>query len=739
MRLRFRNHRGWGLPVLFCLMIGISATTIASPKPQVLIIDLPRFTYAQLSKDTPHLLQLAENSAAGIMTTPFADPLTAGEVYLGMNSGTQLKTYDDSILFYNSFDKYRDLPVATVCRGLYGYTPPIKGGVNLGLAKLMQQNGGAGSALAASIGLFGKVLHSRSLKTAVIGNADSDLPNRAGAGLLMDERGTVDFAAVGAETLVTDRGFPYGIRTDTRQVMTLLREAKKQTDVIQLSLGDLERLERFNVYLSEARWHHLRRLALASYDRLLGEIMAETSPNTLVVIFSSLPPAKRLEIGARLTPVLITGPGFERGILFSWSTRRAGIITCYDLPATILSFLGINPEGHFNGHKLETRPGDWRGLAGKLPQLIKNFGLRWPLLTTYGYLLIVIVLLAILGLIFYPRITALFRIVEYGYLFLLTVPVVFLVEALFNPLSWPAIIGLTVGLGGLLLAVSLGLARGRRQEAVALIGLFTVIWIGIDGLFNGVFELNAFLGYSAVAGARFYGIGNEYMGFLLGAYITMISISFEKLRRFPAQVLWLAVFLITVFLVHPNFGANIGGGITALIGLGITTYLWLERPIHLRELAGLLGAMLAMLILVGIWELAFSGDKITHFGQLISLIKLNGFQAVSTVLIRKWQMGMRLIGYTPWAKVLLAILVAIPLLYKKPPTVLARLIKNHPGIMRGILGLTFTALIALVVNDSGIVAVATMFIFGAFMLLQVIFEEWVYKDEPCASERRFTQ
>lgn len=725
----FRNHRGLVLLVLLCLASGFSATAIASSKPQVLIIDLPRFTYAQLSKDTPNLLRLAEDSAAGIMTTPFVDPLTAGKVYLGINSGTQLKVNDDSTLFYNNSEKYRDLPVATVYRGLYGYTPPQKGGVNLGLAKLIQQNGGAGSALAASIGLFGKVLHSRSLKTAVIGNADADLPNRAGACLLMDERGTVDIAAVGAETLMVDRGFPYGIRTDTRQLLKLLREAKKQADVIQLSLGDLERLERFNVYLSEARWHHLRRLALAAYDRLLGEIMAEISPNTLVIIFSSLPPAKRLEIGARLTPALITGPGFDKGILFSWSTRRAGIITCYDLPATILSFLGIDPEGYFNGQRLETRPGDWRSLAGKLPQLIKNFGLRWPLLTAYGYLLIGIVLLAILGLIFYPRIKMLFQVVEYGYLFLLTVPVVFLVEALFNPLSWPAIFGLTVGLGGMLLAASLGLAQGRRQEAVALISLFTVIWIGIDGLFNGVFELNAFLGYSAVAGARFYGIGNEYMGFLVGAYITMISLCLEKLRRCRGQLLWLAICLITVFLVHPNFGANIGGGITALIGLGITTYLWLERPIRLRELAGLFGAMLVMLILVGIWESAFSGNKITHFGQLISLIKLNGFQTVSTVLMRKWQMGTRLIGYTPWAKVLLAMLIAIPFLYKKPPAVLARLIKNYPGIMRGILGMTFTALIALVVNDSGIVAVATMFIFGVFMLLQVIFKEWVYKDE----------
>jgi hypothetical protein len=73
----------------------------------------------------------------------------------------------------------------------------------------------------------------------------------------------------------------------------------------------------------------------------------------------------------------------------------------------------------------------------------------------------------------------------------------------------------------------------------------------------------------------------------------------------------------------------------------------------------------------------------------------------------------------------------IPFLYKKPPAAVKHLIQKYPDLLHGFFGLTMTALIALLVNDSGIVTVATMFIFGSVMLFLVLFQERIHWKKEC--------
>jgi hypothetical protein len=69
------------------------------------------------------------------------------------------------------------------------------------------------------------------------------------------------------------------------------------------------------------------------------------------------------------------------------------------------------------------------------------------------------------------------------------------------------------------------------------------------------------LGYDPIIGARFYGIGNEYMGVLVGASIITISIFFEKFGF--KNIILLPFALAVVFIMgNPMMGANVGGTIT---------------------------------------------------------------------------------------------------------------------------------------------------------------------------------
>jgi hypothetical protein len=702
-------------------LLTASLPLAAETKKQVLIIDIPRLVFEDIN-DTPNLNGFLAGGAVGLVTVP-VEPLTFEKVYLGFNSGTQLRTpSQDGLLIFNATEEYRHLPAGELYQALTGYRTGDQGGVHLGLAKIIQLN--TGSAFR-NVGRFGWLLHQNSLRTAAIGNADAEQPNRSGALLLMDEKGRIDLAALGKETLKRDPGFPFEQVSDEDQIFAYWLKFKKEADVIVITLGDFERLERFAPYLNEERWGFYRRTIIERYDRLLGRLQATIDhDSTLTMLFTGVGSQRITKTENKLMPVAIAMPGLAPGIIYSPSTRKPGVISLYDLPATIFKFLGIKKSGRFNGQNLRSIPGDWQRVASVRPELIRNYQVRWPLLTIYAYLLIGSILAGVIGSIYKWR-PFVFKALTYTYLGLVMVPAVFLIMAAFNPLNWLAIIGLTLGLIALMMLTAIWLKGIDPFRILSLISLATMIIIIIDGLGNGFLEAKSFLGYSVVAGARFYGIGNEYLGFLLGAYTVFLALNLQDFTKYKygETVLWPASWMIALLVAHPGLGANIGGGSTAILGLGITNHLLLKKKINLKGIIKLCSALLVLLTLVGAWDIFINKDNMAHFGQMLLLIKDEGFQVVREMISRKWEMNLRLIDYTPWSKALLGILILVPLLYYKPSQKIIELLRKHPEPLRGFLGLIFTAFIALIVNDSGIVTVATMLLFGGVLLLLVFFEE----------------
>lgn len=707
--------------ILLVSLLVLGGLLRAEPdKQQVLIIDIPRLTFEDLN-DTSHLKDFLNDSAVGLMTVPVTDPVTLEKVYLGFNSGTQLRPLSEgSLLLLNATEQYKHLPAGELYYSLTGYQPAVNVGVHLSLARLIQINSGS---VVQSIGRLGWQLHRNSYRTGAIGNADADTPNRGGALLVMDEKGQVDLAALGRETLKIDPDFPFELITDEAKVLSYWLAFKEQADVIVITLGDLERLEKFGLYLSDQRWSYYRRSVMERYDRLFEKLRATIDVNsTLTLIFTGVPPQRKVKKGERLMPVAINGPGFKPGLIYSHSTRQAGVITEYDLPATLLKFLGIKRSGRFNGESLESVPGDWRQVADLRSELVQNYRIRWPLLTGYAYLLIGSLLVGVTALIFkwHP---IWFKILTYIYLSLLLVPTVFLIESAFNPLNWLAVIGGTLLLVALLLVSALWAGRKDPFRTLFIISLVTVLLIVGDGLGNGFLEARSFLGYSMVAGARFYGIGNEYLGFLLGAVTVLLALNFKFLGRYQRKLIPLGTWLLALLVSHPAYGANIGGGASVILGLGITHLLLRGERIKFRRIAELLLSLIALLVLVGLWDYWISKSSVTHFGQFLFLIQQEGFPVIQEMVTRKWEMNRRLINYTPWSKALLGCLIVIPLLYYKPSQKIIRLLRKYPERLKGFLGLVFSAFIALLCNDSGIVTAAMMFVFGGILLLLVLFEE----------------
>jgi hypothetical protein len=123
-----------------------------------------------------------------------------------------------------------------------------------------------------------------------------------------------------------------------------------------------------------------------------------------------------------------------------------------------------------------------------------------------------------------------------------------------------------------------------------------------------------------------------------------------------------------------------------------------------------------------------SGNGSTHFVQNIQLIKAIGPPALIELISRKWNMNIGLILVTPWARVLIVFMLGLPLLFRRPAGVLKRLFQRYPYFGRGLTASITTGVIALLVNDSGIVAAAMLMIYGGLSLFCMVLNE-IYQNE----------
>jgi hypothetical protein len=719
------------LPCLLLLNCFASVTWAASQK-QVLILDLPRFTFEDLSPRYPNLMKLANESSVGIMAVRLSGPVNPEKLYLNLSSGKQLWSAEEARLILDSAEVYNGLPAGQLYQSLTGYRAYPNGGVFLGLPKIIQLN--QRRELNANIGMTGQVLHDHNIKTAVIGNADvMEYLNRSGAIPWVDRTGLIDFAALGAETVEAVPSFPSGLRSNVEHIFAYWQRFSKKAQVISISLGDLERIERYRDYLTEPRRKYFRNQALRNYDRLLGKLMASVDPEqTMVVIYSIFGPELEGRT-QRLNPVLIKTAAQKPGLIVADSTRRVGLLTGSDLIAAIYSFLEIANPAFYTDRTIRTVSGSWPQAATMLNELDLNYKARWDLLPVHGYALIVIVAGFIAGLIYVPKCRRFFAIFQQVYLYLLTIPAVCLIESLINPVEWPAIIGWTVGLAGLFYLGLRLLSQGNERYAVLAIAGFTAFLVVLDGLRNGWLELRSFWGYSAVSAARFYGVGNEYLGFLLGAYIVVVTFTLAKITRHRAKLLWGGWLFLAIFLFYPAWGANVGGGITVVLGLGAANFIWLDQPITKKRIGLLLAALVGLLTLIGVVDLFVSGRQMSHFGQFIGVIRQQGLPVLVEMVSRKWQLNQSLIAANSWSYVLIGFLIIIPLLFHNPPRALRRWLDTYPDLAKGILCLVITSVVALLANDSGIVTVATMFIFGVELFLVLIVEECHSEVPACIS------
>jgi len=389
--------------------------------------------------------------------------------------------------------------------------------------------------------------------------------------------------------------------------------------------------------------------------------------------------------GRRLTPLLEWGAGVPAGLLRSPSTRRAGLVTNTDFAPTVGSYYGIKredfpvrpfgeawtafPAPHAE-HRVRTQEEQAERQARSiklLPYLAFAFAV-WMLVGT--------------------RLAGLKRLPCFWPI----VPLALLVALLFGTtiLSVFVWFGLLLALGGVLAE-----RFGAREVTLTLLTVLTASLL-LDMLTGSRLMQRGLLGYSAIEGARYYGIGNEAMGALIGAVLVLVARLWQPFGHAREALLFL-LGMVSLLLGSPTAGAKAGGLLVSLIAFGTLGFALLGGRWSARVALALTIFVVAAMTCTAAGEAFLSHGTHSHVGEAVRRIQTGGWSEAGDIAARKLAVDSRLAYHSAWACPLWGGLLCLALLWRGRGAATQEERALH---VAGLVGLA--ACVAL--NDAGVVA-----------------------------------
>ncbi|AIS52161.1 hypothetical protein TKV_c09840 [Thermoanaerobacter kivui] len=710
--------------VFFIVLSSVSYGQVNSMKDRkIVIFIIDRVNLKDyVSYDLPNIKYLMENGTYGIMTVNSDGGRTPENVYMTIGCGTRAVGSEAASANFNAYEIVNGEPASVIFERNSGIKPKEENIVNLDIAQIQRNNLTSNHIVVP--GLLGKLLKENGRSVAVFGNEDTDKDQKRCAPLIaMDERGIIDFGDVSENILKKDLLSPFGIMTDYDVLYQKYMEMEKKPDLTIFQLGDTSRANDYQRYASDEVNRRNKKRALENADEFIGRVIREGNPGTLYIVLTPMPPSKDMSEKNYLTPIILFGPGFTSGYVTSETTKRDGIVTNIDVMPTILKYFNIPIPAYLTGHPLYNsgHKGDVNKLLEENYKLVYNYTYRPPFLKTYVALQIIILILSLITLIFLKKYSVYMKPLLF---FVSSIPLTFLLLPLFN---YTSISNSIVGVFFLTAVAIIAVYEVSPYSYYfyAIISLITTIVLLVD-LATGQYLLkNSFLSYDAIGGARFYGIGNEYMGTLIGATLCFTTMAFEIFNNRKLLFVLTAIIyaLVFYFIAAPSLGTNVGGGIAAFGGFAVAILLLSGKKINVKNLLYIgIGIILMLLGLFYLDSLRPVSQQ-THIGQTFALVKSHGIKPLLQIFERKLLMNYKLIKYSIWSRVLLTLIIVLMGLFFKPVGVLSEIFKKHKYIQICFVSTIIGSIFALIFNDSGIVTAATMMVFMGPMLIHFVIDE----------------
>ncbi len=404
--------------------------------------------------------------------------------------------------------------------------------------------------------------------------------------------------------------------------------------------------------------------------------------------------------------------------LTSATTRTPGLISFTDVAPTMREWTGLAAHTDLSGHTVNAcaHPNPLGLVAASDRVAATNARAMVTVLMLYGILAGLAIAAGLTALRMRPQSSHLAAVLNRA---CMPLPIAFLLSgpaARFAPDAVPpGILTAEIGIGCLLIwAMAELIARvrfgARPLPRMAVIMALTVVVIGADGMTGQRLMKDSVLAAAGRAGARYYGIGNEYMGFLVAASLGLACLLEAGTTATAALGL-----VIVCTLGLGSVGANAGGVVTAATGfLACITHQAAGR-LSLRNGMLCFAAGIGLALAFAALDRAIAGAGASHLGATVGRAADGDAAAILTIASRKADLAISsilsphglfsLIGFA-------AICVAAAAGFRRD---LERVGVAYPGWVRWHSVSVLTALAAFVANDTGLVPM--LIIYGSCLMV----------------------
>ena len=411
-----------GLFMIFLFIIFLLQPVQAENPRKVVMIVVNRVSAPQMFEEfnLKNLAKVRDTGAIGLMNLRTVGAPTPEKICLAINAGSPVNYLNlEGGHFFAPDEIYDNMQAAVLYERNFPQKITSDNLINPEFNLIKNQNMN-GDFLVAP-GLLGDSLHNAKprLFTACWGNSDTDslTPKRLGAIIATDGNGVVDYGKSGTGPR---KGEIESFNAEA--AIKWYKGISGRASFVVFDFGDFSRLDDWSSYLAPERYEQFARKACENFDHFLGLLMAEIDFNhTLLLIVAPTPPQNLLNSAERLSPVIIKGPKFTQGLLRSVNTRTDGLITPYNLTATILDFLNIKESKPVTGDPLVIKKASRQRLLKYYRTVTAIEAQRNPGLAGFVYTLVILVIFSTVLYFFGGKQT---RII-YGCQFLLLAVMVF--------------------------------------------------------------------------------------------------------------------------------------------------------------------------------------------------------------------------------------------------------------------------------------------------------------------------
>lgn len=497
-------------------------------RPRVFLIVCDALTLNDLDlggSSYPQLKYIAEHGALGLMNCAVAGPKTDTAAMLALAAGQQTPSEATDEMAANDWEKAPGERVSAAeshrQRLRLALNPadtfdPQRSVKHLGIPYL-RVRGLDGATLGAQLADA-----SPPVKTWIVGNADTAGWRRRATLLTVDKQG------VGAGMVALrsyDSRLPYGLADSPPALLDYALQS--DADLVVIHLGDGSRAEAARHALSEPEYRQAHLHAVRMLNALAAGLRARIKPGSAnILIVSPRPPASDAghpDAWNALTPILGLGPNFPPGEFASPTTRTPGLISNTDVAPTLLALYHIPTPPSMTGRPMRVvpdSPDDVRG-ERRIKRIARIEFIAWTnsaaLAPILGLLGVFCTLAAVAGV---ASLRLGIRAAAGLFALCLAVCMNFPAAQMLAPiLVQPTIVEYGIRLAAWMLALtalSYGLARLLRVSLPVAACLMNIVAVLADLVTGQHLLKDALISNYYLPGFRYYGLGNDYLGLLLG-------------------------------------------------------------------------------------------------------------------------------------------------------------------------------------------------------------------------------